>query len=100
MIANLLKTPLGRLRIIAFLEGMSFLVLLFIAMPLKKWMGMPMMVRHVGMTHGILFLMYLVAVLHVMIALKWSFWKGALAVLASFVPFGTFVLDAKMLKEE
>jgi integral membrane protein len=100
MIANLLKTPLGRLRIVAFLEGVSFLILLFIAMPMKYLMGMPMMVRQVGMAHGVLFLIYLVAVLHVMIDRKWSIWKGTVAVLASFVPFGTFVLDAKMLREE
>jgi integral membrane protein len=100
MIANLLKTPLGRLRIIAFLEGVSFLILLFIAMPMKYLMGMPMMVRQVGMAHGVLFLIYLVAVLHVMIDQKWSIWKGVIVVGASFIPFGTFVLDAKMLREE
>ncbi len=100
MIANLLKTPLGRLRIIAFLEGVSFLVLLFIAMPLKYWMGMPLLVRQVGMAHGVLFIAYIFAVIHVMIDLKWSFWKGVIAVFASLIPFGTFILDAKMLKEE
>ncbi len=100
MIANLLKTPLGRLRIIAFLEGLSFLVLLFIAMPLKYYMNQPLAVKHVGMAHGVLFLLYLAAVLHVMIDRKWSIWKGLIAVVASLVPFGTFVLDAKMLKED
>ncbi len=100
MIANLLKTPLGRFRIIAFLEGISFILLVFIAMPMKYWMGMPMLVRHVGMAHGVLFLLYLVAVVHVMIDRKWSILKGLIAVGASLVPFGTFVLDAKMLREE
>lgn len=99
MIANLLKTPLGRLRIIAFLEGISFLILLFIAMPLKYVWQMPLMVRQVGMAHGVLFIAFLIAVIQVMIELRWSVWKGLIAVGASLVPFGTFVLDAKMLRE-
>ena len=100
MIANLLKTSIGRLRIIAFLEGVSFLILLFIAMPMKYLMGMPMMVRQVGMAHGVLFIVFLFAVIQVMIDKQWSVWKGLIAVGASLVPFGTFVLDAKVLKKE
>jgi integral membrane protein len=100
MLSNLLKTALGRFRIIAFLEGISYLILLFIAMPLKYFAGMPMMVKQVGMAHGVLFIAYIVAVIHVMIDKKWSIWKGVIAMGASLVPFGTFVLDAKMLKEE
>jgi integral membrane protein len=100
MIENLLKTPLGRFRIVAFLEGVSFIVLLFIAVPLKRIFGQPEAVKHVGLAHGVLFIMYLFALAHVMIALKWSIKKGLIALGASFLPFGTFVLDAKMLKED
>jgi integral membrane protein len=100
MTDNLFKTAIGRLRIIAFLEGISFLILLFIAMPLKYFMHQPLAVRHVGMAHGVLFLLFLVAVLNVMIVKKWSIVKGLIAVAASLLPFGTFVLDAKMLREE
>jgi integral membrane protein len=100
MITNFLNSALGRFRIIAFLEGMSFLILLFIAMPLKHFAGMPLAVRHVGMAHGVLFILYLFAVANVMYSLKWTIWKGLIAVGASVIPFGTFVLDAKMLKEE
>jgi integral membrane protein len=100
MIENLIKTPLGRFRIVAFLEGVSFLILLFIAMPLKYFMGQPLAVKHVGMAHGVLFIMYLFALAHVMYDLKWSIGKGLIALGASFLPFGTFVMDAKMLKEE
>ncbi len=100
MLTNLLISPLGRFRIIAFLEGMSFLILLFIAMPLKYFAGMPWAVKQVGMAHGVLFIMYLIALAHVVFALRWSFIKAAIAALASLVPFGTFVLDAKLLKEE
>ncbi len=100
MINNLLKSALGRFRIVAFLEGVSFLILLFIAMPLKYFWGMPWAVKQVGMAHGVLFVLYLFAIAHVMYAHKWSIWKGLIAVLASLVPFGTFVLDAKMLKQD
>jgi integral membrane protein len=100
MIANLLKSALGRFRIIAFLEGTSFLILLFIAMPLKYIGGMPWAVRQVGMAHGVLFILYLFALAHAMFDLKWSVGKGLIAFVASLVPFGTFVLDSKMLSEE
>jgi integral membrane protein len=100
MINNFLKSALGRFRIIAFLEGISFLILLFIAMPLKYFAGMPLAVRHVGMAHGVLFILYLFAVANVMYVLKWPILKGLIAVAASVIPFGTFILDAKMLKEE
>ncbi len=100
MIKNLLKSALGRFRIVAFLEGVSFLILLFIAMPLKYFAGIPLAVRHIGMAHGVLFILYLFAVAHVMYSLKWSIGKGLIAVFASLVPFGTFILDAKILKEE
>jgi integral membrane protein len=100
MIENLLKTPLGRFRIIAFLEGVSFLILLFIAMPLKYMAGQPGAVKHVGMAHGVLFILYLFALAHVMFSLKWSIGKGLIALGASLLPFGTFVLDAKMLNKD
>ncbi len=100
MITNLLKSALGRFRIVAFLEGVSFLILLFIAMPLKYFAGQPWAVKQVGMAHGVLFVLYLVALAHVMYTLKWSIWKGLVAVFASFIPFGTFILDSKLLKDK
>jgi len=100
MITQLLKTSIGRLRIIAFLEGVSFLILVFIAMPLKYFAGMPWAVKQVGMAHGVLFVLFILALLLVMIEHKWSIWKGILGFLSSLVPFGTFVLDAKFLREE
>lgn len=61
---------------------------------------MPWAVKQVGMAHGVLFILYLVTVAHLMYAIKWSFVKAIIAVLASLVPFGTFILDARMLREE
>ena len=56
-----LKTSLGRLRVIGWWEGVSFLLLLGVAMPLKYFADWPLGVRYVGMAHGILFLLYVVA---------------------------------------
>ena len=99
MLASLLKTSLGRLRIIAFTEGLSFLILLGIAMPLKYIMDLPQAVRIVGMAHGVLFILYVVLLIQVAIEKSWSFKKSILAFIASFIPFGTFYADAKWFRE-
>lgn len=96
----MLKTPLERFRAVALLEGLSFVLLLFIAMPLKYLAGMPLMVRWVGMAHGVLFVMYLPALLEVAVAQRWSLLRAVAAFGASLVPFGTFVLDARLRREE
>lgn len=95
---DLLKDTLGRLRIIGFLEGISFLVLLFIAMPLKYMAGQPMAVKITGMAHGLLFVLYILYVLMAKIEYRWSFKKAGLALVASLVPFGTFWADVKLFR--
>jgi len=87
-------------RMIALAEGISFLTLLFIAMPMKYVMGMPEVVRVVGTMHGVLFLLYvgLLAMLHV--RQRWSFSFSLYALLASVIPFGTFMLDKQLRKKE
>ena len=96
----LFKTTIGRLRIIGFVEGVSFIVLLFIAMPLKYLLGMPQMVKQVGMMHGLLFVLYVMAVVFVKVEKDWSFGKMGVALLVSFVPFGTFWADAKLFRAD
>ena len=96
----MLKTPLGRFRAVALLEGLSFVVLLFIAMPLKYMAGIPLAVRVVGLAHGVLFMLYLPSLLEVAVAHRWSFLRVVAAFGASLVPFGTFVLDARLRREE
>ncbi|MEK3882282.1 DUF3817 domain-containing protein [Paenibacillus sp. PL2-23] len=95
----MLRTAIGRLRVIGWLEGMSFLILLLIAMPLKYWAGIPQAVSVVGALHGLLFVLYLLAVLHVTFAHRWSFLKFTLACAASVLPFGPFVVDRKLLRD-
>jgi integral membrane protein len=95
----MIKTALGRLRIVAFLEGISFLVLLCIAMPLKYMADIPGPVRVVGMAHGVLFIAYVFLLLQVALELRWKFSRAVLAFIASLVPFGTFYADKKLFRE-
>ncbi len=97
---GLLATPQGRFRLIAWLEGTSFLVLLGIAMPLKYWAGMPLAVRIVGSAHGLLFVLYVFAVGGEFFAGRWAVPRAFWALVASVLPFGTFVFDAKLRREE
>ena len=97
---NIFQTPIGRFRIIAFLEGVSFLVLLGIAMPLKYFAGLPLAVKIVGMAHGILFILFIFSLVDVKLSHRWSLSKSAMAFASSLLPFGTFVLDARVLKKE
>lgn len=94
----MLKTALGRLRFVGFYEGISFLVLLLIAMPLKYWADVPQAVTIAGGLHGLLFVLYMLALLQVWISHRWSIFKVAAAFIAAFLPFGTFVLDKKLLR--
>jgi integral membrane protein len=95
-----LKCPIGRLRAVGVVEGVSFLLLLGVAMPLKYLAGMPQMVSVVGMAHGLLWLLYLAAVLDVRARRGWPLSRMALAVFASVLPFGPFVLDPSLRREQ
>jgi len=97
--SSLFRSPLGWLRIVGFIEGLSYLLLLGVAMPLKYLAGQPEMVRVVGMAHGVLFVAYVLLVLYVMFDLSWSLWKGFLALSASVIPFGTFWADVRLFRE-
>jgi integral membrane protein len=96
---NLLSTTIGRLRVVGFLEGVSFLVLLCVAMPLKYIWHEPLAVRVTGMAHGVLFLAYLWATLQAMLDYGWTWKRAALVALASLVPCGTFYADVKWLRD-
>lgn len=97
---NLFKTNIGRLRLIGFLEGISLLILLFIAMPLKHIYGYPNLSAIFGATHGALFLLFVFNTLSVGIEQQWQFkvttWK---VLLACIIPFGTFYIDKTILKK-
>ncbi|MBC9929000.1 DUF3817 domain-containing protein [Chitinophaga qingshengii] len=97
---SLFSTPVGRLRIISYLEGISLLILLFIAVPLKYLSGSPGLTKLMGPVHGLLFLLFIFNAVSVGVEYKWKFkdttWK---VILACFIPFGTFYIDKKILSK-
>ena len=96
---NFFSSALGRFRLVAILEGISYLVLLFIAMPLKYIWQLPLAVKYTGWAHGVLFVLYMLLLLLVWIELKWKFTRVLWAFVASLIPFGTFILDKQLQKE-
>ena len=98
MLNKLLKTPLGRLRIVAFIEGCSYLLLGF-TMILKYKFSMPEPNYIVGLVHGILFVLYVVLLIQVSFLHKWSIIKMFWAFIASLIPFGTFYADKALFRE-
>jgi integral membrane protein len=97
-VATSAATPVGRFRIVAFWEGISYLLLLFIAMPLKYGFGDDMAVRVVGMAHGVLFLAYCVTL--ALAARRLGAFLSLLAFAVSFVPGGTFWLERRLRRSE
>ena len=91
--------PIRSFRIIAFAEGTSFLILLFIAMPMKYFMGMPLAVRVMGSIHGLLFLLYVARLATLRTDCQWDTRFSIHAFIASVLPFGTFLFD-KYLREK
>lgn len=84
------------LRFVGLTEGVSFLILLFIAMPIKYLLGVPEVVKYVGWAHGVLFIAYIIAVLLAIRPMGWNFFWVLVALGASLIPFGTFVLDRNL----
>ena len=96
---QLFKTKIGRLRIIGFLEGVSLLALIFIAVPIKYYFNNPSLSKTLGPIHGALFILFLLNTLSVSIEQNWKFktttWK---IVAACFIPFGTFYIDSRIFR--
>jgi len=85
---------------IALAEGTSFLILLFIAMPMKYFMGMPLAVRVVGSIHGLLFLLYVARLVSLRTTYEWDNKFSLQAFIASILPFGTFLFDKYLSEKE
>ena len=95
-----MKSKLNQFRTVAKAEGVSFLILLFIAMPLKYGAGKPLAVRYVGWAHGVLFVLYILYGLRAARDNRWTLSFCAWAFIASLVPFGTFILDRRFTDSE
>lgn len=92
------KFIIKNFRAIAFLEGLSFLLLLGVAMPLKYIYEKPEMVKIVGMAHGILFMLYIVLAIVIKEKLSWNTKQTMLSLVGSVLPFGTFYADYKLFR--
>ncbi len=94
------KSSVGRVRAVGMLEGISFLLLMGVAMPLKYAAGMPEAVRYTGWAHGLLFITYCGVIF-----LAWTegalpFRKAVMAFVASLLPFGPFFIDKRLEVDE
>ena len=85
-------------RIVSILEGVSYLLLLFIATPIKHFLGNEMFVKMLGMPHGLLFVVYVILAIMLKYELGWESKKFFIILIASVIPFGTFYIDKKYLR--
>lgn len=85
-------------RLISFLEGISYLLLLFVAVPIKYFQGDESYVKMLGMPHGILFIGYIVLAIIIQKKMKWNLKNLGIVSLASILPFGTFYIDKKYFR--
>jgi len=82
------------------IEGYSYIILVFIAMPMKYLMDIPIAVKVVGMIHGVLFIIFLYLGVKAWISTKWSLYQTIIFFIASLLPFGTFVTKNKIKSYE
>lgn len=97
---SLFTTSLGWLRIAGVAEGLSFLILLFIAVPLKYLAGKTEATKHIGMAHGVLFIIYIALVLFVSFRQKWTRKEIAISLIGSLLPLGTFYAERAIFSKK
>jgi integral membrane protein len=95
-----MRNSIQALRLMTVTEGISFLLLLGIAMPLKYIWAMPIAVRIAGLVHGVLFLLLCALLVYVSLAAKWRLSRSALVLAAALVPFGPWLIDRRMKEYE
>jgi integral membrane protein len=95
-----MSSSLSIFRKVAIAEGISYLLLLFVAMPLKYLAGLPLYVKYTGWGHGLLFVLYAATLILAWQEQKWKFGKAVLIFLASLLPFAPFIVDRKLKDEK
>ena len=85
-------------RIISFLEGVSYLLLLFVATPIKYLQDNPEYVKILGMPHGVLFMLYIILAFVIKKERNWNYKNLGIILICSVIPFGTFYVDKKYLR--
>ena len=93
------NTTFSRFRLISFIEGISFLILVFIAMPLKYIAGIALAVKIVGMTHGVLFILFVLALLMALKKYKWNNSLTFKLFVYSLIPFGFILIEKTIMKD-
>ncbi|MDP3274161.1 MAG: DUF3817 domain-containing protein [Deltaproteobacteria bacterium] len=96
----MLRTDVGRFRMVSLLEGLSFLLLMGVAMPLKYLAHDPTLVRVMGRVHGGLFVLFVLALVQASLSASWKFPRVMTAMVASVLPFGAFWFEHQLRKEE
>ena len=96
---KLLQSKLGQFRIVSLAEGLSYILLLGIAMPLKYVWGQPEAVKMMGSLHGFLFVIFVIALIRAAFDRAWGLSRVLLAFFASIVPLGAFFLETSLRKE-
>ena len=97
---HLNKKIITLFRIIAFLEGTSYLLLLFVGVPFKYLNGNDYIVKLLGMPHGLLFVAYILLALLLALNQKWGIRKKLIVLFSSIIPFGTFYVEFKYLRSK
>ncbi len=92
---ELLETETGRLRVIAFIEGVSLVLLVSLTMPLKYLNGIHWPNMVLGILHGIFFVLYVMALFRVKNAFNWRWTTTAITLILAFIPFGTLLGDSR-----
>lgn len=87
-------------RITSYLEGISYIILLFVGVPLKYFGGNEIIVKMLGMPHGILFIGYILFAFFIKPDFNWNKKTFFTVLTASIIPFGTFYVDKKFLKNK
>ncbi|WP_276165914.1 DUF3817 domain-containing protein [Zobellia alginiliquefaciens] len=91
---------LSLFRVTAILEGISYLALFAVTMPLKYLADLPMPNKYVGYAHGVLFIAYIILAIVLWMEQKWSIKKAFFILIASLLPFATFYVEKKYLTED
>lgn len=84
-------------KIVALLEGISFIAMMLVGMPLKYMGGNDIIIKYLGMPHGLLFVGYVILAFLLQSQMKWTIKDMAIIVACSLIPFGTFWMDKKYL---
>ncbi len=96
----MLRTKFSQFRAISIIEGISYLILVFIAMPLKYFFAEPMAVKIFGMIHGILFILFCIALYSAIRRYSWSFFFSLKLFIYSLIPFLFILIEKEIMSKK